>query len=50
MQSTLTEVRCGISGRNRMKRQLKGGEKNQWEKINVKVVKAIPISFLIYSF
>lgn len=34
-----------------MKRQLKGGEKNQWEKkkINVKVIKATPISSLIYG-
>lgn len=32
-----------------MKRQLKGGGKINGKKINVKVVKAIPISSLIYG-
>lgn len=49
-KSTPQELRSRIHSSSRMKRQLnEGGKKNQWKKINVKVVKAIPISSLIYG-
>lgn len=41
------ELRSGIHSSSGMKRQLKGGGKINGEKINVKAVKAIPISSLI---
>ena len=49
-QSTLQELRSRIHSSNRLRRQLKGwGKKSMGKKINVKVVKAIPISSLIYG-
>lgn len=50
MLSTPQELRSGIHSSNMKKDSSKEGEESMGKKINVKVVKAIPISSLIYGF